>query len=158
MDEKVTDGIGERQAGRRTVIKGAAAGVAAVWAAPVVSSVTSPAYAAGSVGNPNPECIGANCDTFGPSSSANPDCVCTTTATGGGFCVPGSTRCDVGPECGPAPGFSCPDGSICVVDTCCGFPVCTPLDLNANCPPITAAPGTARAAVRQSTGAGTIGG
>ena len=153
MDETRKDGAEEQHPGRRTVIKGAAAGIAGVWALPVVTSFTSPAYAGDSVGNPNPECRGANCATFIPCSSDNPDCVCTTTFTGGGFCVPGSTSCAVTGNC-EADG-SCPPGNICVVDTCCGVPVCVPTDLNALCPP---ASGAAASGSRTSSGPGTIGG
>lgn len=145
-----------RGLGRRTVIKGAAAGVIGAWAVPVVTSLTSPAFAAGSRENPNPECVGATCTTFVNCSSSNPDCVCTTTGSGGGFCVPGSTSCGAGSgACGP--GNTCPPGETCLVDTCCGQPVCIPTALNANCPP-DASGQASGAAVRVSSGPGTLGG
>jgi hypothetical protein len=81
--------------------------------------------------NPDPECAGATCETFLPCSDNNPDCVCVTLASGGGLCMPGSTLCSIIGECGVD--FSCPPGSACGVDTCCGYPVCLPLDLHDLC-------------------------
>lgn len=156
MDETTTNSTDDRRPGRRAVIKGAAAGAIGVWSVPVVTSFTSPAFAAGSAGNPNPECQGANCATFIPCSSDNPDCVCTTTSSGGGFCVPGSTSCAVVGDCSGPNADQCPPGSVCVVDTCCGRPVCVPVELNKQCPPAPA--GAAAAATRKSSGKGTIGG
>jgi hypothetical protein len=126
---------------RRDALKklGVAAGVA--WSAPVVMSFTNAAGAAtGSpvttttttMPPPDPECMGATCETFRECSSLNPDCICITTPDGG-LCVPGSTSCEVGPPC--EPGNVCPDGFFCAIDTCCGFPVCTPVDVPAACPP-----------------------
>jgi hypothetical protein len=79
--------------------------------------------------NPNPECIGSMCGNVVPCSSSNPDCVCTTLATGGGFCVPGSTECGIVGQCGP--NFECPEGSVCVLNTCCPDAPnqCAPLSL-----------------------------
>jgi hypothetical protein len=156
VDENITEAAPDGHPGRRTVIKGAAAGVVGVWALPVVTSFTSPAFAAGSAGNPNPECKGANCATFIPCSSDNPDCVCTTTSTGGGFCVPGSTSCGVTGACSGPNGDQCPPGNVCVVDTCCGGPVCIPVELNRECPP--AAAHAPAATSRASSGTGTVGG
>jgi len=79
-----------------------------------------------------PGCAGASCATFIPCSSGNPDCVCVTLQpSGAGLCVPGSTSCDIVGDCGPD--FSCPAGSLCTVDTCCGRPVCVPVDLQQMC-------------------------
>jgi hypothetical protein len=153
VDEIIPDESDQRRPGRRAVIKGAAAGVVGVWAVPVVTSFTSPAHAGDSAGNPNPECRGANCATFIPCSSENGDCVCTTTSTGGGFCVPGSTPCA---GLTPCDNGNCPAGSVCVVDTCCGTPLCAPIELNKECPP--SAAGAKASGARKSSGAGTIGG
>lgn len=140
---------------RRTVIKGAAAGMAAVWTVPIVSSFTTPAMAAGSAGNPNPECTGANCATFTPGcSTASADCVCTSTATGGGFCVPGGTSCGAGSGACPGGQGDCQAGELCLVDTCCGGPVCIPINLG--CPPSAAGAGATGTYV--PAGSGTIGG
>ncbi|MGH2617893.1 MAG: hypothetical protein ACRDJC_21910, partial [Thermomicrobiales bacterium] len=74
--------------------------------------------------DPNPECAGETCRTFTGCSPINPDCVCTTTFTGGGFCVPGSTPCAGLPDCEADGG--CPVGSLCLEATCCDRPVCVP--------------------------------
>ena len=155
MDENITGSGEERSPGRRAVIKGAAAGVVGVWAVPVVTGFTSPAHARGSAGNPDPECQGAACTTFVNCASSNPDCVCTTTFSGGGFCVPGSTSCGAGSgACGP--GGTCPAGELCLVDTCCGQPVCIPISAGDGCPADAA--GAKAATYTRSGKAGTIGG
>ena len=48
---------------------------------------------------------------------------------GGGFCVPGSTECGIVGQC--SPNFECPEGSVCVVNTCCPDAPnqCAPLSL-----------------------------
>jgi hypothetical protein len=144
MDEPIQEGISRRSAIKRIGVVGAVA-----WSAPVLSSMSAPAFAQGGSG-PNPECAGASCTTFIPCSSGNPDCVCTTVFGGGGFCVPGSTSCGVTGPCGPA--GECPDGNLCVVDTCCGEPVCVPISLECEA-------GTgAAASARPSSGPGTLGG
>jgi len=82
--------------------------------------------------NPNPECQGAQCGTFIPCSSGNPDCVCVTTQSGtttGGLCVPGSTACAGLLPCDAATGAGCPPDQLCAVNTCCGSPVCVPVSL-----------------------------
>lgn len=139
---------------RRTVVK---TGAKLAYAAPIVAAsfslASQRAAAAVSGANPNPECAAATCTTFVECSSTNADCVCTSTSSGGGFCVPGSTSCTVTGDCGA--GFSCPADNVCVVDTCCGRPVCVPIALNDQCP---AGDGAGAAGVRQSSGPGTIGG
>ena len=138
---------------RRTVIT---TGVKLAYAAPIVAASFQLRTASAQEpmsGNPNPGCIGATCATFIPCAT-NPDCVCTTTSTGGGFCIPGSTQCASLVPC--AADLSCPAGSFCIVDTCCGDPVCAPIALNRECPPLD---GARRSAVtRTSTGKGTVGG
>ncbi len=69
-----------------------------------------------------PECEGADCDTFIPCQD-DPGCVCVTTPTGGGVCVISSTPCAGLELC---PDGTCPPGSVCALDTCCGDPVCVP--------------------------------
>jgi len=81
--------------------------------------------------NPDPQCIGATCDTFTPCSETNSDCVCASLVSGGGLCIPGSTACAGLETCGED--FSCPPGSICSIDTCCSRPVCLPLSLHDVC-------------------------
>jgi len=94
------------------------------------------------VDNPNPECAGANCSTFIPCSSSNPDCVCGTTEAGGGFCVPGSTGCAGLTDCTNGQS-DCAVDEVCLVGTCCGNNVCVPLDLNGSCPADTGAKNSA---------------
>jgi Stigma-specific protein, Stig1 len=53
----------------------------------------------------------------------NPNCLCSETTEGTGFCAgPGAGGCP--PECS----FSsdCEPGSACIIDTCCGHPICAP--------------------------------
>lgn len=79
--------------------------------------------------SPNPECEGADCATFLPCNLPN-SCtspVCATTAEGGGLCVEGTTPC-AGLVLCPGGTSDCPAGSICLVNTCCGDPVCVPPD------------------------------
>ncbi|MCW2621582.1 MAG: hypothetical protein JWL64_1184 [Frankiales bacterium] len=163
-DDTNSEGIDPEQGGgghtRRTVIRGAAAGLAGAWAVPVITSFTSPAMAAGSVpppDDPNPECSGSSCANFIPCSS-NADCVCGTTATGGGFCIPGTSACGSLTTCGA--GNVCGPDQVCLIDTCCGRPVCIPIAANQGCPPSAPAGAAARSAPveRVSTGAGTLGG
>ena len=139
--------------GRREVLKrlGVAAGVA--WAAPVLTTINTPAGAA-ELGTPNrPECAGATCGTF-TSCSTNIDCVCGSVAGGGGICVPGSTSCGSLQPCDN--NLGCPPGSVCSVDSCCGEPVCVPLSSTTQCPPLTGL--QAASTARASSGAGTFGG
>jgi len=128
---------------------------AAAMATPLIASAFVPMAAAAASVVTHPECTGASCSTFIPCSSTNPDCVCAALGAPfgpGGICVPGSTSCGVTGPCGPS--GECPAGNVCVVDTCCGGPVCIPAGLTSACP-VTAAPITAH---RVTTGAGTLGG
>jgi hypothetical protein len=118
---------------RRDFIRKALKVGSVAYVAPMILASVEPVSAQAAVtvpGNPNPECVGATCTTFKQCSS-NPDCVCTTTSTGGGFCVPGSTQCNTLTACGA--GNSCPAGSLCVLNSCCSGPVCVPTSLT--CPP-----------------------
>jgi hypothetical protein len=148
---------------RRDALKKLGIGAGIAWSAPVVMSFFSSASAAGTPSPTstsssipvNPECTGATCDTF-VQCSENLDCVCASTSDGDGLCLPGSVACEDFQACGP--GFSCPDGFVCIVDSCCETPVCVDLLLNAQCPPIPDGDVARRRAGRQSTGAGTLGG
>jgi hypothetical protein len=136
---------------RRRMLKRIGAAGAVAWSAPILSSVRTPAFAQYGP-PPQPQCAGATCLTFAQCSLTNPDCVCVTTGTGTGTCVPGSTQCAPLSDCGP--GNTCPPGFFCAVETCCGRPVCAPVDLAAQCP----SAGGRAAAKRVSSGPGTIGG
>jgi hypothetical protein len=98
--------------------------------------------------NPNPECQGKTCGSFEQCSPTNPDCICTTTTSGGGFCVPGHTPCAGLTRC---PSGDCPTGSLCVEGSCCGEPVCVPTTL-------TCVAGARAARRPRSKGGRTIGG
>ena len=76
---------------------------------------------------PNPECAGSVCGAFVPCNpgTACEDPVCASTAEGGGACIEGTIVCEDLADCTAT--ADCPDGGPCVVDTCCGRPVCIPL-------------------------------
>ena len=131
-------GTSRREALRRALKAG---GVA--YVAPMVLGSAAPASAQAS--GPNPECTGATCATFVPCNS-NSACVCVRSSAGGGYCVLGSTSCsDVGP-CGAAPGYACPAGSFCALDTCCGSPVCVMFSASTPCQIPASGPAPARTA------------
>jgi hypothetical protein len=76
-------------------------------------------------GGRNPECVGAECGTFLPCNEPN-DCtqpVCATTWNGEGLCIEGATPCLDLPLCEDG---NCPPGYVCIVNSCCGVPVCVP--------------------------------
>ena len=138
MDENITEESAGRRPGRRAVIKGAAAGAVGVWTLPVVTSFTSPAAAAGSAGNPHPECVGATCGNFKNCSSTDPNCLCFSTSDGGGVCFRGDTFCVDFAQC--VTSSDCPTGSVCVVNSCCGYGICVTPEHLAACPPSTEEP------------------
>jgi hypothetical protein len=114
-----TDGI---RVNRRELIKRSLQIGGAAYVAPMVMASVAKVSAQTSPG-PNPECAGATCSTF-VACAANALCVCVRSSSGGGFCVDGSTSCSAIGNCGAAPGYACPAGSFCAVDTCCTVPVC----------------------------------
>lgn len=116
---------------RRELIKKTLQLGGAAYVAPMVLASAVPLSAQGSPG-PNPGCIGATCTTFIP-CAVNPSCVCVQSSGGGGFCVDGATSCGAIGNCGPAPTFTCPSGSFCAVNTCCGVPVCVSFAASAVC-------------------------
>jgi hypothetical protein len=121
---------------RRQIIKGAAVGTAVVWTAPVLSSVTSPAFAASAAGcGKGFTCADPTQITFcGTSPGGDFECICyaetdpdkgqTGNETGNSFCGQdffcGSfiDYCGPGGQC--APGYQCQSG-------CCGPNICAPL-------------------------------
>src|SRR6266852_1102174 len=112
---------------------------AAAMATPLIASALVPVAAAAASVPIHHECDGATCATFKPCSSSNGDCVCAQLGAPygpGGICVPGSTSCAVVGPC--APDGTCPSGDVCVINTCCGQPVCIPAALTAACPTTTA--------------------
>lgn len=77
------------------------------------------------------------CLTYAPGCDpTNPDCICTETSFGEGFCIPGSTGCGDG-----CPTGICPPGFVCVVNTCCvGGHICVPMTLTCPGAPLAAPP------------------
>ena len=116
---------------RRELIKKSLQIGGAAYVAPMVMASVAKVSAQGSPG-PNPECQGATCSTF-VACAANSACVCVRSATGGGFCVLGSTSCSAIGPCGASPDFACPAGSFCAVDTCCSGPVCVSFGASTPC-------------------------
>lgn len=150
-DERAANGVS-----RRTMLKRIGAAGAVAWVTPVISSLTTPAFAQSR--QEHPECEGSSCGSFQVCSSSNPDCVCVTSDQGG-FCIPGSTSCGGLQTCPGGATSECPAGSICAVNTCCDVGVCIPVALTGRCPSDTKVPGFRRATpVRASSGAGTVGG
>jgi hypothetical protein len=147
-DERVAHGVS-----RRTMLKRVGAAGAIAWVTPVVTSLTTPAFAASE--DPHPECREASCGNFLSCSSGNPDCVCVSTDQGG-FCIPGSTACASLAPCASGLSSECSGGAVCASNTCCGAPVCVPVALTGSCPP--GGGEGFRTTGRPSTGAGTIGG
>ena len=139
-----TNMLQERAASRRDVIKKALKAGGVAYVAPMVLGSVLPAAAQGS-GNPNPNCAAATCATF-VQCNTNSSCVCVSSSSGGGFCVLGSTSCAAVGNCGAAPGYACPAGSFCAVNTCCGVPVCVLYTASTPCQ----LPGTGPAPARTS--------
>jgi len=117
-DEIMTEEATRAGMSRRNLIKAGAIVGGAVWVAPVVDSFVTVASA---VSNPA-ECAGQTCTSFTICFDPGSDCVCATTAAGGGFCVSGSTPCSGLQACGA--GNTCPPGSTALLNTCCGACIC----------------------------------
>ena len=56
---------------------------------------------------------------------SNPNCFCMQTTEGTGFCGTGGGECDAIGTCSSS--RQCPAGTKCVINVCCGTPVCTPV-------------------------------
>jgi hypothetical protein len=116
---------------RRKMLGRIVAASAVAWTVPVISSVSTPAFAGSPpLGCPT-DCSTNVCGVNPPAPcGSNPDtgnCLCA-------FTVDGRCQC-VQPICRDAceGGTSCPPGFVCVPSDCCGYPVCaalcdTPLD------------------------------
>jgi hypothetical protein len=114
------------------------AGAAIVWATPVLTSLRTPAAAAGSPGPPktttiptscNPPCEGNACgvepDLCVCGESVFPDFPCVFARTNEGACQCFLPLCGLGDAC--EVDSDCEDGFACVNVECCGEPVCAPL-------------------------------
>ena len=83
-------------------------------------------------GSVREECLGQTCETFVPCEDDQGcgDPVCAQTTEGFGRCVEGSTNCDIVGDCETS--ADCPNGGLCVIETCCGRPVCAPPEVFCN--------------------------
>ena len=99
---------------RRNIIKGGVAAGAAVWTAPLVSSFTSPARAAGSEAPTSCTDCGVPDQCLGQPDCGG-GCLCSSKSDGTGCVCAQPTFCD-NPLCGP--NGECPDGTVCLA-TCC---------------------------------------
>ena len=107
LDEQPNEGLTRRQ-----VLTRIGVGAAVVWAAPIVTSIGTPAFAA-SVAC---QCAGDQCS--GQTACGN-GCACSQVHG-----KPGACFCDVITDCtNPLCSDGCPPGTICL-DTCCAEPRC----------------------------------
>ena len=141
---------------RRDLIKKSAVAGGIVWASPVIQSMSSRAFAAGTpeptTSSTEPQttcpegaeqsCGPSGCGTFTPGLE-----VCTCVTGVAGTCehvvFPSADCADYQP-CGPAPGYACDTGFRCITACCCNLglpPFCAP-----------ACPTSGRVAVGASTG------
>ncbi len=116
----------EGSVSRRTVLKRIGAAGAVAWVTPVISSLTTPAHAAGVVSAP-----GAPCDTPGNCDNGFSQCgtcgdfessSCYTNPAGAGFCAE-DAFCAGLQTCAPG---SCPPGYECAVGTACNCDLAGP--------------------------------
>jgi len=77
-----------------------------------------------------PGCTGRVCSQLTTGCSKNPNCYCYKTSDGKGFCgTSAPPYCADLPDC-----TSCPlSTSVCVIDSCCGKPICYPRSYGATC-------------------------
>jgi hypothetical protein len=113
---------------RRQIIKGAAVGTAVVWTAPVLSSITTPAFAASAAGCGEGFSCGGAATVCGQVPGGF-ECLCykKTTPRSGDT---GSTFCGQDFSCGTfadscGPDGECPAGYQCQ-SGCCGDNICAP--------------------------------
>jgi hypothetical protein len=93
---------------------------AVAWVTPVVTSLNTPAFAAS---GPTGGCSDPGTCDPGFTQCVGADCFCFKTATGG---VCGSLAfCSDLTECGT--NGECRAGFVCVIESCCGTPVCVPV-------------------------------
>jgi hypothetical protein len=129
----------EGSVSRRTMLKRIGAAGAVAWVTPVISSLTTPAYADGIGSLPGGRCSPpgncqrgfTNCGTCGEIDGS----FCFTTPTGAGFCGADSF-CD---EVQPCASGSCPAGFECAVGSGCdclsvGPGVCLPVCTSGHAP------------------------
>jgi hypothetical protein len=92
---------------RRRILKRIGAGTVIAWSAPMISSLSVPAYAQNYGGEP---CTVCGCLQEPTNPSCGGECVCVRSVAGTCECL--NTNDDAG-FCGP--GDTCPPGYVCVV-------------------------------------------
>jgi hypothetical protein len=135
MEPDVEHPYGKARITRRKALKRIGAGAAVAWSAPIITSLSTPAFAQTPIPGTCDDCNDIPCDPC-PSESfsgpgvcgIDPICFCSTHPSRGRcecvFFVEG-LPCDGYERCGPEPDFACPTGFRCVT-TCCCFPFCAP--------------------------------
>jgi hypothetical protein len=132
----------ETRISRRRALKGIGAGAAVAWSAPIITSLSTPAFAQTPIGSCD-DCNDNFCaecpdEQFSTPCAGDPNCFCSTHPTRGQCeCVffP-SGLCEDYAPC--APDNTCAEGFRCVT-TCCCTPFCAP-----NCPGTRAPKGAGR--------------
>jgi hypothetical protein len=118
------DKVGGSPLTRREMLGKSARYGAMAMATPLIASALVPVAAAAV----SPACTGQVCFEFTGGCNSRADCFCWTRFDLGGLCTPDFFCNDPDhPTCGP--GNSCPGGSVCVINTCCGEGKCVPLSL-----------------------------
>jgi len=126
MDKEKPEGWALERISRRRAVKRVAAGAAAAWSAPVLTSLSTPAFAQYGHCAATPPCgdtrVGdGEGDEFFTDCQVAPPCICVATVEGQCACI----QLNVG--LGPCSATSqCGGGAVCVNDTCIGD-ICQPL-------------------------------
>jgi hypothetical protein len=109
---------------RRRMLKMGGAAVAGAWVAPVILTSPVSAAATSTVIPVNPVCDGQTCGSFtGDCFPSNPgNCLCYSTPNAQGICETNQSCADLA-AC-PNGQSDCPAGTVCIVGSCCGAPVC----------------------------------
>jgi hypothetical protein len=123
MDREKPEGWALERISRRRALKRVAAGTAIAWSAPVLTSLTSSAFAQYAC---DWVCDVAHADiNCGTCDGGNPICRCNLDTEGNEYCWNGCTFCGVGSECTTS--ADCTTlGERCVPVTCCGTNQCLP--------------------------------
>jgi hypothetical protein len=112
-DERLESGIS-----RRTALKRIGAAGAIAWATPVISSLSTPAFA-GTITDRSCDVPGT-CGNYVQCGTGESPCYCFMDVTGAGVCLEDAVCADV-QTCATG---GCPSGFVCAVQTCCGTSVC----------------------------------
>jgi hypothetical protein len=121
MDKEKQEGWALERISRRRALKRVAAGAAVAWSAPVLTSLSAPAFAQYGPCPVPPPC-GPACASSGfRDCQVAPPCICVETVEGECACVQfniGTVACSATTDCGA--------GAVCVNETCLGD-FCQPL-------------------------------